>query len=147
MGPGHDSETVILSRQQCLARLSSMGVGRIGVSMDALPVILPVQFRVVDESVLFATTRNTRLDTATTGAVIAFQADAYDPGEPAWWSVLLQGIARPVDGHEAEARGDPPVAGMWTGAGGEARLLRLGTDNMHGRSFPGVVYPFPAGPD
>jgi len=147
MGPGHDSETVILSRQQCLARLSSRGVGRVGVSMDALPVILPVQFRVVDDSILFATTRNTRLDTATTGAVIAFQADAYDATDDVWWSVLLQGKATSVGEPEDEAGIGPPTSGLWSSSGAESRFLRLGTDNMRGRSFPGVVYPFGLRPD
>jgi hypothetical protein len=147
MGPGDDSEMVVLSRQQCLDRLASTEVGRIGVSMDALPVILPVEFTVVDESIMFRTSRNTKLDAATVGAVIAFQADAYDPTDDGWWSVLLQGIATPVDAREGEADGGPPSSRMWSGSGGETRLLRLNSENMHGRSFPGVVYPFPVGPD
>ena len=146
MGPGQRPEMAKLSRQQCLTRLTSTEVGRIGVTMQALPVILPVHFAMVDESVQFGTTRNTRVDAAANGAVIAFQADGYDPAGDAWWSILLQGIAAPVDVSEAVIDADRPTSRSWSGAQGETQLLRLSSDNMFGRSFAGFVHPFPVRP-
>ena len=54
-----------------------------------LPVILPVNDFVFDHGVLFRTAAGTKLDAAVRGIVVAFEADAYDPGGRAGWSVLL----------------------------------------------------------
>ncbi len=143
MGRGTDTEMGRLSRQECLTRLASTELGRIGVTVHALPVILPVHFAVVDELIQFGTTRNTRVDTATSGAVIAFQADGYDSVADTWWTVLLQGIAAPVDLREAVDGTDLPTSKIWSVAPGDTQVFRLSSDNMFGRAFPGFVRPFP----
>ncbi len=135
MGPTDDWETTILTREECFHRLAEVPVGRISVSIDALPVILPVHFALEDESVLFRTVRGTKLDTAATDAVVAFQADASDSRAGGWWSVLLQGIASPVrDGEDESHRGNLTP---WPGADRRqpTRLLRIDTDAMRGRFF------------
>src|SRR5208283_4269220 len=91
-----DSDVTILTRPECLELLSQVSLGRIGASIDALPVILPVHFALFGESVLLHTIPGTKLDAATLGAVVAFQADAHEPVRGSWWSVLLQGIASAV---------------------------------------------------
>ena len=150
-----DTQPVTLSREQCLERLASAPLGRIGVSIDALPAILPVRFTLVDDSVVFRTTKGTKLDTAAKGAVIAFQADDYDVTESGWWSVLLQGIATPVgdpeSDTEAEAEADTeadtrtPDAGF--GSRGRTRLLRISSGNMHGSLFTAAGGRLHVGPD
>ena len=67
------------SRSECLALLRSTKVGRVGVSLAALPAILPVNFVLFDDAVAFWTVPGTKLDAALSGAVVAFQADAYAP--------------------------------------------------------------------
>lgn len=79
----------ILTRPECLELLSQAPVGRIGASIDALPVILPVHFGLFEESVLFRTIPGTKLDAATLGAVVAFQADGRELRDGTYWSVLL----------------------------------------------------------
>ena len=34
----------VLSREECLSLMATVSVGRLGVSIDALPAILPVNF-------------------------------------------------------------------------------------------------------
>ena len=135
MGPTDNSEITILTREECFNRLAEVPVGRISVSIDALPVIFPVHFALEDESVLFRTVRGTKLDTAATDAVVAFQADASDSRAGGWWSVLLQGIATPVRDGEEETQTWNPAP--WHGAGRRQpkRLLRIDTDAMRGRFF------------
>src|SRR5579864_9394187 len=86
-----------LAPAECLRLLASVPVGRVGVTIDALPAVLPVNFVVSDGAVLFRTVPGTKLDTATAGAVVAFEADGYDPPSDAW-SVLVRGVARPLVG-------------------------------------------------
>ena len=90
------SDTTILTKSECFERLSQVSLGRIAISIDALPVILPVHFVLSDESVLFPTVTGSILDSATTGTVVAFQADAQESLSGDFWSVLLQGIALSV---------------------------------------------------
>jgi nitroimidazol reductase NimA-like FMN-containing flavoprotein (pyridoxamine 5'-phosphate oxidase superfamily) len=93
-----DNGLEVLDRAQCLSLLSTVPVGRVGVSIRALPVVLPVNFVVVDEQVMFRTGAGTKLRAASDGAVVAFEADAYDEATRLGWSVLIQGVARVIDG-------------------------------------------------
>ena len=85
-----------LTADECLTLLTSVPVGRVGLSIDALPVVLPVNFAVIDGNIVFRTVAGTKFDAATTGAVLAFEADRYAPSDPSGWSVLVQGVAVPV---------------------------------------------------
>jgi nitroimidazol reductase NimA-like FMN-containing flavoprotein (pyridoxamine 5'-phosphate oxidase superfamily) len=135
MKSGRASEPDHLSRTECLARLAGTQIGRVGISIDALPVILPVHFVLHNEAIVFRTVRGTRLDGATVGAVVAFQADARDEEDGSWWSVLVQGIGRPA-GEEETARGGPSLeSGHWAGPGQEHRLVSIRSDTMTGRRF------------
>ena len=62
----------VLGRGECLRLLSAAVVGRIGTSLDSTPAVLPVNFRLVDERILFETTPGTKLDAATRNAVVSF---------------------------------------------------------------------------
>src|ERR1022692_2407023 len=99
------SDTTILTKSECFERLSQVSLGRIAISIDALPVILPVHFVLSDESVLFPTVTGSILDSATTGTVVAFQADAQESLSGDFWSVLLQGIALSVSDGPGHTKG------------------------------------------
>ncbi len=86
-----------LDVEECWARLRSATLGRVAISVGALPVILPVFFTVVDRSVVFRSTPGTKLAAATSGMVVAFEADGFQPTEQEGWSVLIQGVSRGVD--------------------------------------------------
>jgi nitroimidazol reductase NimA-like FMN-containing flavoprotein (pyridoxamine 5'-phosphate oxidase superfamily) len=127
--------TTILTPPECLALLAQASVGRVGASIDALPVIMPVFFALFEESVIFRTTPGTRLDAAINGAVVAFQADGYPAPGPENWSVLLQGIAREVTepGELAMVRSVPMA--HWTESGGIDRWIRIRNGTLSGRRF------------
>jgi nitroimidazol reductase NimA-like FMN-containing flavoprotein (pyridoxamine 5'-phosphate oxidase superfamily) len=77
----------LLDSEECLRLLGSARVGRIGITVSALPVVLPVNFALFDTDVVFRSTARTKLTAAATGAVVAFEADAYsDDGFDAWVS-------------------------------------------------------------
>lgn len=78
----------LLSRAQCLELMGTEAVGRIGVSIGALPVVLPVNYILVTEDVVFRTIPGTKLDAAARHAVVAFEVDKYAPDGSCGWSVL-----------------------------------------------------------
>ena len=85
---------VVLGRTECLRLLSGASVGRLAVTVGALPVILPVNFLRLDrDRVLIRTTTGTKLDAATRHAVVAFEVDDFDSFSHTGWSVCVTGVA------------------------------------------------------
>lgn len=80
----------------CLEKLESASVGRLGVSVDALPVVLPVNFAVDGDSIIIRTSPGTKLSSAINEAVVAFEIDEYDAETNRGWSVMVQGTAREI---------------------------------------------------
>src|SRR5690242_8976111 len=92
-----------IDEAECQRLLRTVSVGRVGVTIDALPAVLPVNFVVHNGGVLFRTVSGTKLEAATSNAVVAFEADSVDQAEGAW-SVLVRGVAREVtDASDLEA--------------------------------------------
>ena len=54
----------VLSRYECLHLLAAGHVGRIGLSVQALPVVLPVNYAVLDGGVVLRSGAGTKLDAA-----------------------------------------------------------------------------------
>jgi nitroimidazol reductase NimA-like FMN-containing flavoprotein (pyridoxamine 5'-phosphate oxidase superfamily) len=122
----------VLDRQECLALLGSVSFGRVGISLRALPVVLPVTFRLIDEQIVFSTAPGSKLRAATDNAVIAFEVDHIDPLAHTGWSVLATGMARSVtDPAELEQLTRAGVP-RWL-AGDDARLVVVGTEVISGR--------------
>lgn len=86
----------ILSREECFELLASGGLGRVGITMRALPVILPVSYAVYDGDVVFRTGTGTKLAAAVDSAVVAFEADDLSPHTHIGWSVCVTGLATPM---------------------------------------------------
>jgi nitroimidazol reductase NimA-like FMN-containing flavoprotein (pyridoxamine 5'-phosphate oxidase superfamily) len=84
-----------LTRDQCLARLSGRTVGRVSVSMGALPVVVPVVYELDADSVLFHAPLDGLLAPACDGSVIAFEVDDLTTADrpDGGWSVHVTGIA------------------------------------------------------
>jgi uncharacterized protein len=121
----------ILDRATCVQLLGSAHVGRIGLSMGALPVVLPVNFTMLDDDVLVRTAPGSKLEAAATNAVVAFEADKFDAIYHCGWSVLVQGVATEItDPLELEQAGRAPLT-PWSGVNGH--YLRVGTQIVSGR--------------
>ena len=128
----------ILDREASLRLLASATLGRIAVTIGALPVVLPVNFRLVDDRIVFRTGIGTKFDAATRNAVVAFEADDIEPMWHTGWSVLITGIARevtdPLERDALEAANIP----RWAPTG-DGRLVEVSTEMASGRRIvPGV---------
>ena len=108
----------VLSRQDCLQLLDRAHVGRIAVSIGALPVVLPVNFALLDGDILIRTGRGTKLDAAATNAVVAFEVDGVDAFYHTGWSVLVQGIAEEITDNDELERAKAVPSSLWAGVDG-----------------------------
>ena len=86
-----DEGLELLTEEQCLQLLTLGEVGRVGLSIGAMPAIFPVNYRLIDGAIFFRTSPGSKLSAATAGAVVAFEVDDYDAGERSGWSVLVVG--------------------------------------------------------
>lgn len=86
----------VLTRDECLRLLGRATLGRLAVTSGALPMVLPVNFRLVGERIVFRTGAGTKLDAATNGNVVAFEVDDMDPLWHTGWSVVVTGVASEV---------------------------------------------------
>jgi nitroimidazol reductase NimA-like FMN-containing flavoprotein (pyridoxamine 5'-phosphate oxidase superfamily) len=85
-----------LGRSECLELLTQVSVGRIGLSVAALPVILPVHFALDEEAILFRAFPGTKLAVAVAAAVVAFEVDSFASDGSTGWSVLAVGKAEEI---------------------------------------------------
>lgn len=121
----------ILAERLCLDLLAGEQVGRIAVSVSALPAIFPVNYRVVDGDVLFLTGDGLKANAAIAGNVVCFEVDHIEPERRAGWSVLIVGQARIVPAEERDAMGDLGLS-PWAG-GAKAHLVRIHPEFISGR--------------
>jgi nitroimidazol reductase NimA-like FMN-containing flavoprotein (pyridoxamine 5'-phosphate oxidase superfamily) len=123
-----------LTRAECLQRLGGSTFGRIAATSRALPIILPVNYRLVHDRIVFRTSPGTKLTLAVAGAVVAFETDAVDPIGHAGWSVLAIGratvVTEPAEVEQLDAAGVP----RWA-EGGDERFISIATTELTGRQI------------
>ena len=83
----------IIPRKECLLLLASQNVGRLGFVIGDQPMVLPVNYAVQGDVVIFRTGEGTKLEAAH-GAKVAFEVD--DIGAGCGWSVVIQGVAEEI---------------------------------------------------
>ena len=94
----------ILPRTESVRLLARKQVGRLSVTMRALPTVLPVNYVVDGDAILFRTGQGTKMQAATRNAVVAFEVDEIDESTRTGWSVVVIGTATPVTDPDEIAR-------------------------------------------
>ena len=82
----------ILGEDDCYELLARTTLGRVGVTVEAMPAIFPVCFALIDRQIVFSTGHGTKLSTALAARVVAFEADWVAEDQTTAWSV--QGVGR-----------------------------------------------------
>ena len=110
-----------LSEEESLRLAAGAVVGRIGFTGRYGPVVLPVNFKLIDGAVVFRTDGESSLDqdlrTGITDAEyrVAFEIDQIDESERTGWSVMLQGAAHYLEGQEERAAAAAAGIDPWAG--------------------------------
>ncbi len=128
-------ELEVLSRGECLGMLASVSVGRVGLSIKALPAVLPVNFALLDGEVVFRTVEGTKFHAATAGRVLAFEADGYEPDGLSGWSVLVQGVSRVITEPTELDRARQLTVEPWALGAAADRIVRISSTLVTGRRF------------
>ncbi|MEV4377356.1 pyridoxamine 5'-phosphate oxidase family protein [Streptosporangium sp. NPDC049644] len=122
----------VLSRPECLELLGSVSIGRIVFTDRALPAVQPVNFVLDDETVVIRTTIGSKLAAAARDAIVAFEADDFDPSARTGWSVTAVGPARAVyESREIERLARLPLT-AWAPASRDHYIL-VQTGHLTGR--------------
>ena len=126
----------ILHLGDCFALLESVPVGRIGFLAGGEVVILPVNFLLDGQDVVFSTGVGSKLASAEVGHYVGFEADAYDAATRSGWSVLVSGLAEVVESDAEGARLDALGLQPWGGAATDRSWVRIRPTSVTGRHTP-----------
>jgi len=126
----------ILPFDVCLRLLASVPVGRIGFYADGEVVMLPVNHMIDGQDVVFRAARGSKLSAAESQALVAFEADDYDPQTRSGWSVLVSGRAEAVyDDHEIRRLSGVGLR-PWPAAIDRPHWIRIRPAAVSGRRIP-----------
>jgi nitroimidazol reductase NimA-like FMN-containing flavoprotein (pyridoxamine 5'-phosphate oxidase superfamily) len=127
----------ILHLGDCFLLLKSVPVGRIGFIAHGEVTILPVNFLVDGQDIVFRTGPGSKLSSAEVGQYVAFEADDYDTATQTGWSVMVNGLAEEVDGDPDRARLDALELQPWGGAASDRTWIRIRPVTITGRRIAG----------
>lgn len=129
-----------IPEDECLRLLSHATLGRVALSIGALPAVLPVNFAMDDGDVVLRTGSGSKLDAALAGSVVAFEVDSYDPVYHTGWSVLLTGVATVVTAKSELDRLDRLPLRPWA-SGQRDHYVRIARQVVSGRRLGDPVLP------
>jgi nitroimidazol reductase NimA-like FMN-containing flavoprotein (pyridoxamine 5'-phosphate oxidase superfamily) len=133
-----EAVTQPLDEAECLRLIAAGGVGRIGYSGRFGPTILPVNFALHGQTIVFRTGLHSpmgedlRTGIADAEYKVAFEVDEISPATKEGWSILVQGAAHHVD--SAAELAAVQQSGVQAWPGGEKDLfIQIVPDHITGR--------------
>jgi nitroimidazol reductase NimA-like FMN-containing flavoprotein (pyridoxamine 5'-phosphate oxidase superfamily) len=123
-----------LTVSECRDLLKEHHFGRLAFvdAVGVLPVIIPVNYLLDEDTVVFRTDAGSKLAAAVRGAPVAFEVDGVDQDRQVGWSVVVRGRAEEVTDPVklAELRQSPLVA--WHPSA-NSRYVRVKPSQVIGR--------------
>jgi nitroimidazol reductase NimA-like FMN-containing flavoprotein (pyridoxamine 5'-phosphate oxidase superfamily) len=129
-----------LDRDQCLELLCAGRIGRVAVTVDGQPHILPVNyFAAADGTVVFRTGPDTVLSRVDLQRV-AFEIDGVDEAAHSGWSVSVHGVGRELTAQEdgETLRMRALLIDVWA-PGDRSRVFAIEPAELTGRRLEGVL--------
>ena len=125
-------EFSLLGEGECRWLLSKKALGRVAVSIGALPAVFPVNYAFDGGDIYFLTGQGTKLAAALRGAAVAFEIDEFEGRYHQGWSVLAIGEAQMVEGDEAASLLERLPLEPWA-PGSRDHLVRIRPEFLSGR--------------
>ncbi len=123
----------ILDRAECIDLLARTPIGRIEFVAHRQPVVLPVNYRWFDGSIVFRTLDGDKLHAAAMNQPVAFEIDEWDGETSLGWSVVVKGLAHEVtnwaEAEQLEQLGLVP----WSNDVWRQKWVRVYPDEITGR--------------
>jgi nitroimidazol reductase NimA-like FMN-containing flavoprotein (pyridoxamine 5'-phosphate oxidase superfamily) len=127
-----DNGLEILSPEQCDDLIRRNSVGRVAVTVAALPAIFPVNYAVLDGQIIFRTGEGTKLRAALDKAVVAFQVDHVGGSVASGWSVMAVGLAEEITDAD-EVKAAEALRLVPSAAGDRSHYVRIRPEFLSGR--------------
>ena len=109
-----DSFLEELGEKDCVRLLRSAAVGRIGVVVDGFPVVVPVNYRVIeDEHGLGLVVRTRQGSVIDRACNVGFELDGIDALHRQGWSVVVRGLLAHIDDGDLDELADAVDPRPW----------------------------------
>lgn len=122
----------ILGPDECLQLLRSHSLGRVGLRIGETPTVLPVNYALLDDDVVFRTDPGTKLSAAVMKMLVAFEVDEADVATRTGWSVVVVGYCEEIRDRATKERVAALDLQPWAPEGRDF-VVRIRTRNMTGR--------------
>jgi uncharacterized protein len=120
-----------LTRNECLDLMTSVPVGRVIYTRQALPAVELVNFAIYNGDIIIRTDPSGKLAAATRGAVVAFEADSLDTDRHVGWSVTAIGQSQEVTDPDEIARLERVGLSSWA-SGPRDHFIRISPGILNG---------------
>jgi len=117
--------------RECRSLMGSTSVGRVAFVDEDGPTVLPVNYVLDGDTVLFRTSPANTIGRHLAFATVAFEVDEFDDYTQSGWSVLVRGIATFVP-YEELAQDDQPLPYPWAD-GRRPLVVRVTPRSVTGR--------------
>jgi len=114
-----------LSGAECVRLLGRRGVGRVAVVVDDYPIVVPVNYRIIERDqsigVIVRTQPGSLIDRA---LHVGFQVDGIDSVHKLGWSVLVRGLLDHIDDVDLALLAEEIDPEPWVGAQSSWLVIR-----------------------
>lgn len=127
------SKMGVLDDETNVRLLESTPIGRIGFAVDGELLVLPVNYKWFEDSIVFRTLEGHKLAAAAEEQHVCFEVDRWDAATRTGWSVVVQGVAREVTNWAEGARLDEIGLVPWSKAEWRPIWVRVEPTMISGR--------------
>ena len=127
-----------LDEADCLRLIAAGGIGRIAYAGRYGQTVLPVNYQLLDNTIVFRTGEDSPLEEDLQTGIrhaeyqVAFEIDEINLAEQSGWSVLIQGSAHHVDSEAERAAVRQTGVQPWSG-GAKEHYIRIVPTRITGR--------------
>ena len=131
----------ILPFEHCLRLLGSVPIGRVGFFADGEIVILPVNFLVDGQDVIFRTGPGSKLSSVSNKNLVGFEADSYETVTKSGWSVVISGFTELVESDDEIRRLNDLGLRAWARPEADVPVwIRIRPNSVTGRQTRGAAF-------
>ena len=121
-------------RDEALELVGRASVGRVAVTLNGVPHVVPVNFRLLDGAMVFRSGAGTKLAAALAETPVSFEVDHIDETTLTGWSVLVSGRASVVTDPKVLARVEALDLVTWA-PGRRDEIVRISPELVSGRQI------------
>ena len=123
----------VIDRDDCVELLHADVIGRLGIASHGVPMVLPVNYAMDGEYVVFRTGPGSKLAAAGRAAA-CFEIDGFDRTKRTGWSVLVTGELEEITGTRTAALEHLQALGVSPWAeGARDHVMRIAPSRITGR--------------